>query len=88
MLFVSELFCAARQEKENVILSQSSSGGKRHLPRSKFGKVLFNLAVTLVIGAIYFYVSLPALNLQSGDFYSFIGLLCIVYVISALITSG
>ena len=69
-------------------MSQSSSGGKRHLPRSKFGKVLFNLAVTLVIGAIYFYVSLPALNLQSGDFYSFIGLLCIVYVISALITSG
>ena len=33
------------------------------------GRTLLNLAVTLVFGAIYFYVTLPPLNLHSGDFY-------------------
>ncbi|MCI5705173.1 MAG: CvpA family protein [Pseudoflavonifractor sp.] len=42
----------------------------------------------LVVGAIYFYVSLPALNLHSGDFYAFVLLLCVVYILSALVTSG
>ncbi len=61
---------------------------KGHGPKSKLGKVLINLLVTLVVGLAYFYVSLPALNLQSGDFYGFVGLLCIVYMVSALVTSG
>ena len=69
-------------------MNQSANGKKRRSPRSKAGKILLNLVVTLVVGLVYFYVSLPALNPQSGDFYSFIGLLCITYVISALITSG
>ena len=57
-------------------------------PRSKAGKILLNLLVTLVLGGLYFYVTLPALNFQSGDFYSFVGFLCVVYVVSAIITSG
>lgn len=57
-------------------------------PKSKSGKILINLLVTLVVGAVYFYVSLPALNLQSGDFYGFVLLLCVVYILSALVTSG
>ncbi len=57
-------------------------------PRGKVGKVLLNLLITLVVGAVYFYVTLPALNFQSGDFYSFLLLLCVVYIICALITSG
>lgn len=61
---------------------------KKRGPRSKFSKILINLLVTLVVGAVYFYVSLPALNFQSEDFYVFIGLLCVVYIVSALITSG
>lgn len=64
------------------------SGKKLHAPKSKLGKILLNLLITAVVGFLYFYVSLPALNLQSGDFYLFIGLLCVVYIISALITSG
>jgi len=53
------------------------------------GKSIFiNLLAVAVIGFIYFYVSLPALNFQSPDFYIFVGLLCVVYFISALITSG
>ena len=57
-------------------------------PKSKLGKILLNLVVTLVLGAIYFYVSLPALNFQSSDLYVFVGFLCIVYIICAFITSG
>ena len=59
-----------------------------HAPRSKAGKILMNLLVTLVLGGLYFYVTLPALNFQSGDFYSFVGFLCVVYVVCAIITSG
>ena len=69
-------------------MNQSANGKKRRSPRSKAGKILLNLVVTLVVGLVYFYLSLPPLNPQSGDFYSFIGQLCITYVISALITYG
>ena len=68
-------------------MSQNSKK-KLHIPTSKAGKILTNLLVTLAVGGAYFYVSLPALNLQSNDFYSFMILLCVVYVVSALITSG
>ncbi len=69
-------------------MRQNESGAKRRGPKSKLGKILVNLCITLVIGAVYFYVSLPALNLQSGDFYFFVGLLCMVYILCALVTSG
>mgnify|MGYP007081984616 CR=1 FL=1 len=52
------------------------------------GRTLLNLAVTLVFGAIYFYVTLPPLNLHSGDFYVFALLLCAVYCGCAVLTSG
>ncbi|MCI8478462.1 MAG: CvpA family protein [Oscillospiraceae bacterium] len=71
-----------------MALRQNESGAKRRGPKSKLGKILVNLCITLVIGAVYFYVSLPALNLQSGDFYFFVGLLCMVYILCALVTSG
>ena len=61
---------------------------KRRGPKSKFGKILVNLIVTAVVGFLYFYVALPAINLQSSDFYLFIGILCVVYVVCALVTSG
>ena len=57
-------------------------------PKSKAGKLLVNLAVTAVVGFLYFYIVLPPLNFQSGEFYSFIGVLCVVYVLCALVTSG
>ena len=59
-----------------------------HGPKGKMGKILINLLVTLVVGAVYFYISLPALNLQSEEFYGFVLLLCVVYILSALVTSG
>lgn len=69
-------------------MSQNKSARRFRIPESKAGKILLNLVITAILGAIYFYVSLPAINLQSGDFYVFIGLLCVIYVICALVTSG
>ena len=60
-------------------------GGK---PAGSVKRTLINLLITLVIGAAYFYVNLPPINLHSVDFYGFIILLCILYTISALFTSG
>ena len=61
---------------------------KAHGPKSRAGKLLTCLLVTAIIGLIYFYVALPPINLQSGDFYVFIAVLCVVYVLCALVTSG
>ena len=55
---------------------------------SPLTRTLINLLVTLVFGAIYFYVVLPPINLKSEEFYAFALLLCAVYCISAVITSG
>ena len=41
-----------------------------------------------MVGFIFFYVSLPALNLQSEEFYSFVMLLCLIYVICTFLFSG
>lgn len=57
-------------------------------PKSKLGKIAMNLLVTLVVGLVHFYFSLPALNLQNSGFYGFVLLLCVVYILCALITSG
>ena len=57
-------------------------------PLGKVARVLISLAVTLVFGLVYFYVSLPALNLQDGNFYTFFFLLCVVFVVASLFTSG
>ncbi len=52
-----------------------------HLPRSRAGQVVFSLIITILAGFIYFYVSLPAINLQSGEFYGFLIFLCVVYIV-------
>jgi fluoride ion exporter CrcB/FEX len=64
---------------------QPQEGKARFNP---FIRTLINIIVTFIVGALYFYINLPALNLHSIDFYFFIGLLCVIYSISALISSG
>ena len=51
------------------------------------GSLLVSLLITAVVGFVYFYVSLPAINPHSGDFYSFLLLLCVVYAISVFTLS-
>ena len=56
--------------------------------KNKASRILINILVTLVLGLLYFYVSLPAINLHDSNFYGFFFVLCIIYVVCALITSG
>ena len=64
------------------------SHNRIRLPKSRFGRTLLSLAVTAVVGFGYFYVTLPALNPHAGEFYSFLGLLCAVYVVCVFLLSG
>lgn len=64
------------------------SGKSIPWPKGKLGKILINLLITAVLGFLYFYVTLPAINPQSIEFYGFVFLLCLVYMVCALITSG
>ena len=68
-------------------LKRNSDSAAR-APRGRLGNVLLNLLITLIAGAVYFYVAIPAINLQSGEFYSFVFMLCMIYLLCALVTSG
>ncbi len=60
----------------------------RKAVKSPFTRVLINLLVTAIFGAIYFYVTLPPINLKAREFYVFVILLCAVYAGCAILTSG
>ena len=61
---------------------------KKRKPLGRIGSLLVSLLITALVGFLYFYVSLPAINPQSGDFYSFLALLCIVYTVCVFILSA
>ena len=60
----------------------------RRAVKSPVTRVFINLAVTLAVGLVYFYVNLPPINLQAPEFHTFLLLLCIVYCGCAVLTSG
>ena len=53
-----------------------------------FGRTVLNLAVTLAFAAVYFYIVLPPVNLKAPEFYVFALLVCGVYGLCAVMTSG
>ncbi len=55
---------------------------------TSFTRVLISLAVTLVIGAVYFYIELPALNIHNGGFYWFVILLSAVFAVCMVLLQG
>ena len=61
---------------------------RAHRPRGRFSQILISLLITVVAGFLYFYVSLPALNFQDPEFYTFLFLLCLVYVAASVLVSG
>ena len=67
---------------------RDTSDKMARVPSGKAGKILLNLIVTAVVGFIYFYLAMPAINPQSTEFYTFLFMLCFVYILSALVTSG
>ena len=54
----------------------------------KLKRNFYSLAVTALVGFIYFYVYLPAINLHSQDLYGYIMLLCIVYTGCMILFGG
>lgn len=58
------------------------------MKKRSFKRILVNLLVTLVVGFVYFFFKLPAINLQDQEFYSFFFVLAVVYIITAVITAG
>ncbi|MDD6483719.1 MAG: CvpA family protein [Clostridiales bacterium] len=56
--------------------------------KNKAIKTLICLGVTLLFGGVSFYLTLPALNIHSMDFYSFLLSLAVVYIVCSLVVSG
>ena len=73
-VYLSRLQCALTRGKGECQLKRNSDTAAR-APRGRLGNVLLNLLITLIAGAVYFYVAIPAINLQSGEFYSLVFML-------------
>ena len=69
-------------------MNPNTPNKRGHLPKGRLGRTLLSIVITAVIGFLYFYISLPALNLQASEFYGFLAFLCIVYVVSIFLLSG
>ena len=72
--------------------SQPQRPRRERKPRKAIGnaftRTLINLGVTLLFALAYFYVELPPTNLHAEEFYVFVFLLCAVYCVCAVLTSG
>ena len=44
--------------------------------------------ITLILGAVYYYFALPAINIKSGDFWAFIFFLAVFFIVSMLVITG
>jgi len=51
-------------------------------------RMIVSLVVTLVIAGVWFYVSLPAINLHNTGFYSYVLVLLLVYILVFMIALG
>ena len=56
--------------------------------RSPVVSTLLSLLVTLIGGGIYFYIAIPALNPKSFDFYLFLIVLCVLYMLAKFLFSS
>ena len=51
-------------------------------------RTFINIGITIIFGLVYFYLKLPAINLQDPDFYGFVFLLSLVYFALSLFSLG
>ncbi|MBP1757775.1 MAG: hypothetical protein H6Q61_24, partial [Firmicutes bacterium] len=58
------------------------------LPKSTSFRVALSIVITFVFAAIYFYVTLPAINLHNTSFYSFLAVCLLLYIVVAMILMG
>ncbi|MBQ9347987.1 MAG: CvpA family protein [Oscillibacter sp.] len=74
------------RDGDTVIVQQPKKA--RRSVGGPVARTLINLAVTAATGLVWFYVALPPLNFQAEEFYFFLFLLCAVYCLCAVFTSG
>ena len=68
---------------------RSKQPGKKPVkPRSAVKATLLSLLITVIFGAVYFYVSLPALNPHAQEFWGFLIMLLVVFCVCRLIFGG
>ena len=51
-------------------------------------KTIINLAITIIAGLIYFYITLPAINLQDPAFYTFFLFMAVLFCVLSIVTQG
>ncbi len=51
-------------------------------------RICINILITLVAAAIYFYIVLPPINIQSGDFWTFVILILLLFSVLTLLSYG
>ena len=56
--------------------------------KSTMSRMAASLIITLIIAAVWFYVSLPAINLHNTGFYSYVLVLLLVYILVFMIALG
>ncbi len=56
-------------------------------PEKAVLKTIINIIGTIIIGAVAYYFMLPPLNLKAIEFYFFIAVICVGYVVMSIITS-
>ena len=79
-LDLNELLEQLHRRKKGVV----SAGTAK---KNSWKQVLLSGILTAIVAGIYFYFALPALNFQSPDFYKFLMLIVVAYlVISAIVT--
>ncbi len=73
---------------------QSSGGSPRPKRESKppkgtpASRLIKSLLITLIFGAIYFYVEIPPINIHAPETYWFLFWLCLVYSVSRIVLNG
>ena len=58
------------------------------MKRKTAKSIILNLIITLVIGLVYFYFKLPAINLHNEGFYSFFFILALIYCVLSAVSVG
>ena len=59
-----------------------------HKPKGKWGRLTINLLITLVVGLVYFYFELPAINLHDPELYTFVFVLSAVFCLLSIVSQG
>lgn len=60
----------------------------RKLLKSTGSRIFASILITLIFAFVYFYVTLPAINLHNTQFYSFIAICLILYIVVAMLLLG